>query len=94
MNPGGVRNDLLPRPSAAASTRQVTYGEAFSVQPFGNSLVTLTLTGAQIDARAGAAVRQPVGRLVSASLQVSQGFTYAWDRRRRRQPRRPGAASC
>ena len=29
---------------------EVTFGEAFSVQPFGNSLVTMTLTGAQIDA--------------------------------------------
>ena len=27
----------------------MTYGEAFGVQPFGNSLVTMTLTGAQID---------------------------------------------
>ena len=27
----------------------VTYGEAFAVQPFGNTLVTMTLTGAQIE---------------------------------------------
>ena len=50
MNPGGVRADLL----FAASRRGegdgvVTYGEAFTVQPFGNSLVTMTLTGAQIE---------------------------------------------
>ena len=37
----------------------VTYGEAFTVQPFGNSLVTMTLTGAQIDADARAAVLWP-----------------------------------
>jgi 5'-nucleotidase len=40
MNPGGVRSDL--------TAGDVTYGEAFTVQPFGNSLVTLTLTGAQL----------------------------------------------
>jgi 2',3'-cyclic-nucleotide 2'-phosphodiesterase (5'-nucleotidase family) len=28
----------------------VTYGEAFTVQPFGKSLVTETLSGKQIDA--------------------------------------------
>ena len=27
----------------------MTYGEAFTVQPFGNSLVTMDLTGAQLD---------------------------------------------
>ena len=40
MNPGGVRADL--------AAGDVTFGEAFTVQPFGNSLVTLTLTGAQL----------------------------------------------
>ena len=28
----------------------VTYGEAFTVQPFGNIMQTMTLTGAQLDA--------------------------------------------
>jgi hypothetical protein len=40
MNPGGVREDLDAGP--------VTYGEAFTVQPFANNLVTLDLTGAQL----------------------------------------------
>ncbi len=40
MNPGGVRADL--------NAGQVTYREAFDVQPFANNLVTLDLTGAQI----------------------------------------------
>ncbi|MER5336498.1 bifunctional metallophosphatase/5'-nucleotidase [Micromonospora sp. NPDC002717] len=40
MNPGGVRADLDAGP--------VTYEEAFTVQPFGNNLVTLDLTGAQL----------------------------------------------
>jgi 5'-nucleotidase len=51
MNPGGVRADLT---FASSPTGEgdgvVTYGEAFTVQPFSNILQTLTYTGAQIDA--------------------------------------------
>ena len=43
MNPGGVRADLNADPPL-----EVTYEEAFSVQPFANNLVTLDLTGAQL----------------------------------------------
>jgi 5'-nucleotidase len=45
MNPGGVRADLVP-----AADGSVSYGQIFSVQPFGNSLVVKTMTGAQIRA--------------------------------------------
>jgi 5'-nucleotidase len=41
MNPGGVRADLDAGP--------VTYEEAFTAQPFGNTLTTLDLTGTQLD---------------------------------------------
>ena len=51
MNPGGIRADLTyPSSPAGEGDGNVTYGEVFTVQPFGNSLVTMTLTGAQIDA--------------------------------------------
>ncbi|SDS11418.1 2',3'-cyclic-nucleotide 2'-phosphodiesterase / 3'-nucleotidase / 5'-nucleotidase [Paenibacillaceae bacterium GAS479] len=40
MNPGGIRADL-PKGS-------ITYGDLAKVQPFGNMLVKLTLTGAQV----------------------------------------------
>jgi 2',3'-cyclic-nucleotide 2'-phosphodiesterase (5'-nucleotidase family) len=40
MNPGGIRDVINPG--------EVTWGELFNVQPFGNDLVTMTLTGAQI----------------------------------------------
>ena len=50
MNPGGIRTDLLASQiSGGEQAGQVTYSEAFTVQPFGNSLVTMTLTGQQID---------------------------------------------
>jgi 5'-nucleotidase len=48
MNPGGVRSDFVFAQSGTEGDGNVTYGEAFTVQPFGNSLVTMTLTGAQV----------------------------------------------
>jgi 5'-nucleotidase len=42
MNSGGIRADINAGP--------ITYGEAFSVQPFANVLVTMDMTGAQINA--------------------------------------------
>jgi len=44
MNPGGIRADLFFATRAGA----VTYGDAFGVQPFGNSLVTKTMNGDMI----------------------------------------------
>jgi 5'-nucleotidase len=50
MNPGGVRADLSFTASGSEPQNGiVTYGEAFAVQPFGNSLVVMTLTGQQLD---------------------------------------------
>jgi len=48
MNPGGVRADLLYAPSVGEGEGVVTYGEAFTVQPFNNLLTTLDLTGEQL----------------------------------------------
>ena len=48
MNPGGVRSEFSFVQGGTEGDGNVTYGEAFTVQPFGNSLVTLTLTGAQL----------------------------------------------
>jgi 5'-nucleotidase len=75
MNPGGIRADFsYPASAAGEGDGVVTYGEAFTVQPFGNSLVTKTLTGQQIydllEQQWGAI--QPYSRI----LQVSGGFGY------------------
>ena len=78
MNPGGIRADLTYLSSdAGEGDGNVTYGEAFTVQPFGNSLVTMTLTGAQIETLLEQQWEGNVegGRI----LQVSDGFTYTWD---------------
>jgi len=71
MNPGGVRANLNGDGSG-----QVRYEDLFAVQPFYNNLVTLTLTGAQLQrALEQQWLNQPRARV----LQVSRGFTYTWD---------------
>ena len=76
MNPGGIRADLTFAPSGGEQPGQVTYGEAFTVQPFGNTLVTMTLTGAQLDTLLE---QQWCGQAFPRILQVSAGFTYTWN---------------
>ncbi|WP_394850503.1 bifunctional metallophosphatase/5'-nucleotidase [Pendulispora brunnea] len=50
MNPGGIRSDIscASNDCSASKPSPVTYAQAFTSQPFGNYLVTMTLTGAQI----------------------------------------------
>ncbi|MEV0196583.1 bifunctional metallophosphatase/5'-nucleotidase [Nonomuraea sp. NPDC050691] len=49
MNPGGVRASLTYAGSSAGEgDGVVTYGEAFTVQPFNNLMQVVTLTGAQL----------------------------------------------
>lgn len=89
INPGAIRADLSFRSSAAdEGDGNVTYGEAFAVQPFGNSLVTMTLKGAQLHTLleqqfTGCTVEYPASAPLSGQpfnriLQVSQGFHYSW----------------
>lgn len=73
MNPGGIRDDLL---FAEGNPGEVTHAEAYSAQPFGNSLVVMSLTGAQIDTLLE---QQWVGQSFPRILQVSDGFSYEWD---------------
>ena len=81
MNPGGIRADLTyVSSSAGEGDGNVTYGEIFTVQPFGNSLVTMTLTGQQIDTLleqqfAGCGPGVPTTDRI---LQVSSGLRYTW----------------
>ncbi|MDH3248718.1 MAG: bifunctional metallophosphatase/5'-nucleotidase [Acidimicrobiia bacterium] len=77
MNPGGIRDDLDFLSGGVEADGEVTFGEAFSVQPFGNSLVTMTLTGAQIDTLLEQQFDNP-GVGSSRILQVSSGFSYEW----------------
>jgi 5'-nucleotidase len=70
-NPGGIRSDIAKKDDGA-----VSYADVFASQPFRNQLVTLTLTGAQIKDMLEQQWRDPSRPRI---LQVSSGFSYAWD---------------
>src|SRR4051794_37338197 len=70
-NPGGVRIDITRREDGS-----VTYADLFASQPFRNQLVTLTLTGKQIKDMLEQQWYDPKRPRI---LQVSKGFSYAWD---------------
>jgi 5'-nucleotidase len=77
MNPGGIRTDagfVFASSPVGEGDGNVTYGEAFAVQPFGNSLVTMSMTGAQIEAL----LEQQFRTTGNTILQVSEGFAYSW----------------
>ncbi len=78
MNPGGIRADLVVK-RAGRPDGSISFAEAFEVQPFGNDLVTMTLTGAQLQSLLEA---QFGSRSEPRILQVSDGLTYryAFDR--------------
>ncbi|MGV1005343.1 MAG: bifunctional metallophosphatase/5'-nucleotidase [Candidatus Nanopelagicales bacterium] len=84
MNPGGVRAGLtyapgkfstgLPEPEPG----MVTHAEAFAVLPFGNTLLTMDLSGAEIQQlleQQYVAGRAGGDRLI---LSPSLGFTFTW----------------
>ena len=70
----------IPAASAPTSSRKedgaVTYGDLFASQPFRNQLVTMTLTGKQIKDMLEQQWLDPKRPRI---LQVSKGFSYAWD---------------
>lgn len=73
-NPGGIRTGI-----AKSADGTVTFADLFAAQPFGNTLVTLTLTGAQIKTLLE---QQWLNQVKPRVLQVSRGFAYTWDDRR------------
>ncbi|PGH49189.1 bifunctional UDP-sugar hydrolase/5'-nucleotidase [Streptomyces sp. Ru87] len=78
MNPGGIRADLTHAASGGEGDGVVTYGEAFTVQPFTNMMTAVDLTGEQLIT----ALQQQVSGSNEASpkiLQVSEGLTYTLD---------------
>jgi 5'-nucleotidase len=74
MNPGGVRTDLR---CPAAPPCTVTYGDVFAMQPFGNSLVVMTLTGAEL--KQLLEEQQRPGRTSPLFLIPSSSMTYSWN---------------
>jgi 5'-nucleotidase len=74
MNPGGIRAGDIS--SGGEAPGEVTYGEAFTVQPFGNSLVTKTMTGDMLRRLLEQQFPGCGGQAVQRILQVSNTFRY------------------
>jgi len=87
MNPGGIRADVRVNDisSGGEAPGEVTYGEAFTVQPFGNSLVTKTMTGDMIRRLLEQQFPGCGNQTVQRTLQISNTFQYEQD---------PAAATC
>ena len=81
MNPGGIRQDLraADQSSGGEAIGEVTYGEAFTVQPFGNSLVTKTMTGDMLRRLLQQQFVGCGGQATQRILQVSATFRYERD---------------
>jgi 5'-nucleotidase len=75
MNNSGIRAGLVPDADG-----QVTYGAIYSVQPFGNALVTKTFTGAQLLALLE---QQFDEEGFVQTFSASDGFAMTYDLRRR-----------
>jgi 5'-nucleotidase len=79
MNPGGVRSDLTYAESAGEGDGVVTFGEAFTFQPFGNTLQTFQMTGAQIISVLEEQCQPAGSSRPVLHLGVSEGLTYDLD---------------
>ncbi|MDM5189809.1 5'-nucleotidase C-terminal domain-containing protein [Bacillus sp. DX4.1] len=66
MNPGGIRNDL--------DAGDITWGELYGIQPFGNQLIKVNLTGQDIHD----ILNQQWQKDKTRMLQIS-GIQYTWD---------------
>ncbi|GAA3803707.1 bifunctional metallophosphatase/5'-nucleotidase [Amycolatopsis tucumanensis] len=74
-NPGGIRADLNYASSPAGEgDGVVTYGEAFTVQPFGNIMQTITLTGANLKN----VLEQQWTATTTRILQISSSLHYTY----------------
>jgi len=86
MNRGGVRSPGFTYPSslvgaAAEGDGNITYGEAFTTQPFGNALVTITLTAKNIKDALEQQFAGCRGQAATATriMIPSTNFRYTWD---------------
>lgn len=77
MNPGGLRSDLTFESSdKMEGDGVVTYGEAFTFQPFNNTMFVLEMTGAQIVSVLEEQCQPGDSSRPVLHLGVSDGFTY------------------
>ncbi len=83
MNAGGVRSPGFVVPTTTPATTypyNLTYADAFTVQPFGNSLVTMTLTTQQIKDVLEQQFANCNGQgTANRIMQISSSLKYTWD---------------
>ncbi len=77
MNAGGVRSPGFVAPTGSYPYN-LTYGDAFTVQPFGNSLVTMTLTATQLKNVLEQQFNGCLGQTANRVMQSSNGLAYTW----------------
>ena len=78
MNPGGIRSDIVgDADTPVGQPRQVTYGDLYAVQPFGNTVMTLTMTGDMIKRLLEQQFDNPTPGQTEM-LQISEGFSYRY----------------
>lgn len=70
-NPGSLRAPIIPTGDGS-----VSYGALFTVQPFQNNLIVMTMTGKQIK---DLLEQQTFSGARPRLLGVSKGFSYTWD---------------
>jgi len=74
-NSGGVRTDVIPGQGGA-----ITYGQIAAMQPFGNTLVMKTLTGAQLKALLEQQFDSGTNTVERPNMLLpSKGFFFAYD---------------
>lgn len=78
MNAGGVRSPGFVKPAAATYPYALTYADAFTVQPFGNSLVTMTVTAQQLKDVLEQQFVGCLGQTTQRIMQISNGLSYSW----------------
>lgn len=77
MNAGGVRNPGFIS-SSGTYPYDLTFGDAFTVQPFGNTLFTVTVTAQQIKDLLEQQFVGCLGQTTQRVLQISNGLKYTW----------------
>jgi 5'-nucleotidase len=71
MNPGGLRTDI--------TAGDVTYSELFDVQPFGNTVNAITLSGAAVKQVLEEQFQKDQARASQLIKGTSEGFSYRYD---------------
>ena len=79
INSSSIRTALDSRTPVAHAAQQVSYAQLAATHPYGNSLIMLTLSGAQIHALLEQQSLLADAQQTRRILQVSAGFSYEWE---------------